>query len=140
MRAKFSAPRSPEIVTLNRGDETVILELAPLPLGYTSWLHAQFPPPVEFVNGKPTKSDPPASYWRTLMYLRLAKALGDQLETPSPKGGTARSVWKQYARAIEGEFREAHLTEGDFMVLVRAMNAMEEGDGDGDVLQAAGND
>ena len=132
----FSA-RASMIVHLSRGTETIELTLTAPPVGLYSWLRSAFPPPEVFVNGSPRPDEGALhEYHALLLYCRLAHAIGDALETRRPSG-RSRAEWQKYAEAVRAEFRAAHLNDGDILILMRALNTLEESSLES--LETAGN-
>lgn len=131
--------RASTIIELTRGSESVALEMTAPPVGYLSWLRSVFPAPEQYINGK-ANPDPAAEheYHALLLYCRLAAALrpSGAIDTPEPTGASRHS-WNSYAEAIRSEFRAANLSDGDVLILTRALNRLEESSTAN--LDAAGN-
>jgi len=120
--------RASTIIEISRGSESVALEMTAPPVGYLSWLRSCYPAPQEFINGI-AKPDPAAEheYHSLLLYCRLAAALrpSGAIDTPEP-AGTSRHAWNNYALGVRDEFRGANLSDGDVLILTRALNKLEE--------------
>jgi len=112
-----------EIITITRGDESLDFPLRAPPPGYLSWLNGQFPQPKVFVTdakGKRQIPDPEraASWNNWIAYLLIAKCLegASMLSTDARICKTPRE-WEAYAVALQEEFTEARLTDGELLSL-----------------------
>lgn len=115
-------------VVLTRGDSSLSFEVSPLPAGFRADLHAAFPPPRRYVNGKDAGADDSRGIqWADLLgYAILAKALepSGALSAPCVNLSMDRSVIEKQARAIRDEFRAANLTDGEVGELVKAVDGL----------------
>lgn len=120
-------PKSTSVV-LARGDQSLTFEVSPLPAGYRADLHAAFPAPRKFVNGKDAGPDDGRGVqWADLMgYAILAKALEPSgvLSSPCVNLSMDRAVIEKQARTIRDEFRAANLTDGEITALVKAIDSL----------------
>lgn len=128
---KISIPLK-RTVEIKRGGETVAtFTVHPIPLGYAAYLDRVFPHPVEYV-GNGVKQEPRpvpgATYehnYQTMMLL-IAKSLRDQMETQPPTS-EKRPDWAAYAKAVQAEYSEAGLVEGDLILLRKEMELVNQG-------------
>lgn len=126
----FSAPASVEVV-LVRGDETIVLRLTALPMGYAAYLERAYPQPTEVVNGVRVALAASAYDWRyDQNLLNVAKALGEQLDAKAPTSSDP-TAWSAYAKAVREELTAANLTEGHLLQLVKALHELHQIGGDG---------
>ena len=112
-----------EIITITRGDESLDFPLRAPPPGYLSWLNGQFPQPTIFITDKDGRREIPdparASSWNNwIAYLLIAKCLegASMLSTDARPCKNPRE-WEAYAQALQGEFEEAKLTDGELLRL-----------------------
>lgn len=138
MRAIPSAPS--HIVTIERpGQPPIAVQMRAPPLGYAGTVERYFPPPVEFVNGKPVPVEARQAEYRSLMAFILVAACLDGEDRPAtvaPTGGTPAD-WETYARALRSEFEAAGYCEGDVMRLVQGYNVVMQGRGEGGKASSA---
>jgi hypothetical protein len=129
MKTKFSALPVRE-VTLQHGEQVVVVTLHPLPIGYAETAGALLGRPVTYVNGQP-KDDPKRmpEYDRRLSFLVLAKALGDEIDTPRPRADADGAVWAKYADDVRDEMAAACFVEGDLLLLMQEMQNLNRGHG-----------
>jgi hypothetical protein len=129
-----SLPRAHHhVVTISRpSGEEAHVELAPLPVGFATALETVFPPPVEYLNGKPQPNEAASNEYLELKGLVLiAKCIMGEyvVTTPEPNARATRAEWDAYARRVRDEFRDAGFTPGDVVAVMRGVSIVNEGSG-----------
>lgn len=137
MRKKFKAVPQ-QAVTIGFGDDALEFTLTALPVGYRTYLEGLLPEPVTYVDMKPVpKKDP--EYFMLLIYLVLAKGMGDAEFDATAPTTNKRDDWERYARAIGAEFNEANFTTGDINRLYAVLGELDDRANSSETRRAAGN-
>lgn len=103
------------------------LDLRPWPIGYPEMLSHVFPPPVEFVNGKPTPDPKKAEHHASRLLILLARCLGSELSAKAPANDAESVAWAKYAAEVKTELADANLVEGDVSLLFNEMGVVNQG-------------
>lgn len=115
------------------GDEKETLEitLRPCPVGFLNQLERQFPPPVQYVNGKetPAPTQQMRAYQSAFNLCVLGWQLGSEVTTEWPGNQATAEGLQSYAKSLATELEGAGLTEGDLQQLFTEAIALNNGSG-----------
>lgn len=115
-------------VTLQHGDEQIVVRVYPLPIGYHDVAGALLERPQAFVNGKPSDDPKRMPEWEARrLFLLFARALGDQIAAACPRADAKPAEWAAYADAVKAEFEAAHYVEGDLVLIQSEIQAVNRG-------------